>query len=130
MNEKNGIAGASRIIASLFLINPERLVTKPRPCQHQCPIVFVHEPKRMQELVHGHDQTSVEAGGVQVHWLVPSSHPYLASALYAGIDSDKVGAPGFRRDKGDAGEHVGEVVHRIPCLDLQLCEKYLCWKRK
>ena len=88
----------------------------------------MHEPKRMQELVHGHDQTAVEAGGVQVHCLVPSSHPYLASALGAWINSDKVGAPGFRRDKGDAGEHVGEVVHCVSRQGLQVCEKYVCWK--
>ena len=52
----------------------EKLVNRPRPCQHQCPIVLVHEPKRMQELVHGHDQTSVEAGGVQVHHLDKLAH--------------------------------------------------------
>ena len=68
----------------------------------------------MHELVHGHDQTSVEAGGVQVHCLVPASHTQLAFALGARIDGDVVGALGFRRDKGDAGEHVGEVIHRLP----------------
>ena len=78
----------------------------------------------MQELVHGHDQTSVEAGGVQVHCLVPSSHTNLAFALGAWVDGDIVGALGCGRDKGDAGEHVGEVVHRIPRLVLQVCEKY------
>ena len=99
---------------------------RPRPCQHQCPIVLVHEPKRMQKLVHGHDQTSVEAGGVQVHCLVPTSHTKLAFALGAWIDGDVVGALWYGRDKGDAREHVGEVVHRLPCQVLQSWEKYLC----
>ena len=72
----------------------------------------------MQELVHGHDQTSVEAGGVQVHCLVASSHAQLAFALGAWVDGDVVGALGFGRDKGDTGEDVGEVVHRLPCQGL------------
>ena len=103
------------------------LVNRPRPCQHQCPIVLVHEPKRMQELVHGHNQPLVEAGRVQVHCLVPPNHPKLAFALRAWIDGHKVWTFGFSRDKGDTGEQVGEVVHRLPRQDSQLCEKYLCW---
>ena len=110
-----------------FWIYPESLVSIKRLCQHQCPIVLVHEPKRMHELVHGHDHPSVKAGGVQVHWLVPASHSDLALALCAWIDSHKVRAPGFCRHKGDAGEHVSEVVHRLPCQNLQSCEKCLCW---
>ena len=102
------------------------LLDRPRPCQHQCPIVLVHEPKRMHELVHGHDQTSVEAGGVQEHCLVPSSHAQLAFALGAWIDGDVVGALGCGRDKGDAREQVGEVVHRLPCQVSQSWKKYLC----
>ena len=86
----------------------------------------MHEPKRMHELVHGTNQVVVivKASGVQVNFLVPSSHTNLAFALGAWIDSDKVGAVGYGREKGDAGEHVGEVIHRLPCLDLQVCEKY------
>ena len=88
--------------------------------------MLVHEPKRMHELVHGHDQTSVEAGGVQVHCLVPSSHTQLAFALRAWIDRHVVGALSFGRDKGHAGEQAGEVVHGLPRPVLQLCRKYSC----
>ena len=61
--------------------------------------MLVHEPKRMHELVHGHNQPSVEAGGVQMHCLVPTSHTQLAFALRPWIDGDVVGALGFGRDK-------------------------------
>ena len=47
-----------------------------RPCQHQCPIVLVHEAKRMQELVHGHNQPRGEAARVQVKQLLPSLHTW------------------------------------------------------
>ena len=88
----------------------------------------MHEPKRMHELVHGTNQVVVivKASGVQVNFLVPSSHAQLAFALGAWVDGDVVGALGCGRDKGDAGEQVGEVVHRIPCQVSQSWKKYLC----
>ena len=48
-----------------------------RPCQHQCPIVLVHEAKRMQQLVHGHNQARGEAARVQVKQLLPSLHTWI-----------------------------------------------------
>ena len=92
----------------------------------------MHEPKRMHELVHGTNQVVVivKASGVQVNFLVPSSHAQLAFALGAWVDGDVVGALCFCRDKGDAGEHVGEVVHCLSRQGLQVCEKYVCWKSK
>ena len=81
----------------------------------------------MQELVHGHDQPPAKAARVQVHGLVPTRHTQLAFAVLPGIDRDVVGALGLGGDKGDAGgEEVGQVVHRLPCQVLQLCEKYSC----
>ena len=88
--------------------------------------MLVHEPKRMHELVHGHDQTSVEAGGVQIHCLVPASHTKLAFALGAWIDGDVVGALRLGGDEGDAGgEEVGEVVHGLDCFGLQIYKRLL-----
>ena len=40
--------------------------------------------------------------------------------ICAWIDGHVVGALHFCRDKGDAGEKVGEVVHRLPCLVSQI----------
>ena len=57
-----------------------------RPYQHQCPIVLVHEAKRMQQLVHGHNQARGEAARVQVKQLLPSLHtwtPLLGISLVA-----------------------------------------------
>ena len=123
---QKGKSGTNGFSGALFCSSSAWHLNRPRPCQHQCPIVLVHEPKRMHELVHGHDQTSVEAGGVQVHCLVPPYHPKLAFALRAWIDGHIVGALSFGRDKGHAGEQAGEVVHGLPRPVLQLCRKYSC----
>ena len=61
-----------------FLRNSlERPVKRPRPCQHQCPIVLVHEAKRMHEFVHGHNQPVGKAGGVHEEQLLSPSHTKL-----------------------------------------------------
>ena len=40
--------------------------------------------------------------------------------LCAWVDGHVVGALHFCRDEGDAGEEVGDVVHRLPCLVSQI----------
>ena len=42
------------------------LEVKTEPCQHRCPIVLVHKSECVHQLVHGHDQASLEAGGVEM----------------------------------------------------------------
>ena len=86
---------------------------KPRSCQHQCPIVLVHEAERMHQLVHGHNQTVVEAAGVHVEQLLPAPHTHLARTSRATVDGDKVAAGAVGRDEGDAGGQLGDVVHRL-----------------
>ena len=97
--------------------------------------MLVHEPKRMHELVHGHDQTVAKAARVQVHhldklacltliWicqnkksdtcLLPSPHPQLASAIPTWVDRHEVWTGGGGQLEGDAREQVGDVVHRLP----------------
>ena len=86
---------------------------KPRSCQHQCPIVLVHEAERMHQLVHGHNQTVVEAAGVHVEQLLPAPHTHLARASRAAVDGHEVAAGAVGRDEGDAGVQIGDVVHRL-----------------
>ena len=90
------------------------LWNRPRPCQHQCPIVLVHEPKRMHELVHGHNQPSVEAAGVHVEQLLPAPHTHLARAGWTAVYGHKIAAGAVGWHKGDAGGQLGDVVHRLP----------------
>ena len=95
------------------------------PCQHRCPIVLVHKSKCVHQLVHRHDQPSLEAGGVQVDRLVASSHAELALALGARVDRHEVGTLGLRWHKLDTGEEVGQVVHGLDCFGLQIYKRLL-----
>ena len=54
-------------------------------CQHQCPIVLVHEAEGVHQLVHGHNQTVVEAARVQQEHLLSASHAKLAWAVWTWI---------------------------------------------
>ena len=101
------------------------LGVKTEPCQHRCPIVLVHKSQCVHQLVHGHDQASLEAGGVQVDRLVASSHAELALALSARVDCHKVGALRLRWHKLDTGEEVGQVVHGLDCFGLQIYKRLL-----
>ena len=93
---------------------------KPRSCQHQCPIVLVHEAERMHQLVHGHNQTVVEAAGVHVEQLLPAPHTHLARTSWATVDGHEVAAGAVGRDEGDAGVQIGDVVHRLPHQGLEV----------
>ena len=57
------------------------LLERPRSCQHQCPIVLVHEAEGVHQLMHGHNQPVVEAARVQEEQLLPSPHTKLAGAF-------------------------------------------------
>ena len=77
--------------------------------------MLVHEPKRMHELVHGHDQPLTKAGGVEVHRLLPTSHPQLAFAVLAmRVYCDIVGARAGGWLKRDTWDQLGDVVHCLP----------------
>ena len=65
--------------------------------------MLVHEAERMHQLVHGHNQTVVEAAGVHVEQLLPAPHTHLAGTILARYDHHKVRAGADGRDKGDAG---------------------------
>ena len=74
------------------------------PCQHQCPIVLVHEAESVHKLMDWHNQASLKAARVQIDCPLPASHSKLAFALGARVDRHKVRALGLCWDKGDAGE--------------------------
>ena len=95
-------------------IGPERLVKIPRPCQHQCPIVLVHEAKRTHQQLHRHNQPLPEAVRVHEEQLLPSPHTHLARTVRATVDCHKVDAGVVGRQKGDAGGQLGDVVHCLP----------------
>ena len=84
--------------------------------------MLVHEAKRMHEFVHGHNQPSVEAAGVQVEQLLPASHTHLAGAIRARNYRDIVDEGGGR-DKCDTGGPVADVVHRLFYQLLMLPER-------
>ena len=87
--------------------------------------MLVHEAEGVHQLMHGHNQPSFEAGGVEVDRLVASSHTELALALSARVDCNKVGTLGLRWDKLDTGEEVGQVVHSLDCFGLQIYKRLL-----
>ena len=108
--------------------------------------MLVHKSQGVHQLVHRHNQPSFKASRVQVHCLVAPSHAKFTCALgawvdgiwdvwyicawvdgiwgiwylCAWVDGHVVGALHFCRDEGDAGEEVGDVVHRLPCLVSQI----------
>ena len=99
---------------------------RPRSCQHQCPIVLVHEAKRVHQLMHGHNQTVVEAAGVHVEQLLPAPHTHLARTSRATVDGHKVAAGAVGRDKGDARVQLGDVIHGLPHQGHQVPGDLLC----
>ena len=101
------------------------LWVKTEPCQHRCPIVLVDKSKCVHQLVHWHDQASLEARGVEVDRLVASSHAEFALALGARVDRHEVGTLGLRWHKLDTGEEAREVVHGLDCFGLQIYKRVL-----
>ena len=85
--------------------------------------MLVHEPKRMQEFMHGHNQPVAKAPRVQVHHLLSASHAQLTLALGARVDCHVVGTGAVGRHKGDTGTQLGDIVHRLSGQDPQLTEK-------
>ena len=75
--------------------------------------MLVHEAEGVHQLVHGHNQTVVEAAGVHVEQLLPAPHTHLARTSWATVDGDEVAAGAVGRDEGDTGGQRGDVVHRL-----------------
>ena len=96
-----------------------------KPCQHQCPIVLMDEAKRVHQLMYRLDQPISETFRVHAQLLSPASHPKMAGTLSLWVDCHIVGAVFLSRLEGDAGEQVGDVVHRLNHQDSQICEKWL-----
>ena len=80
------------------------------------PGVLVHEPQRMEELVHGRHQAVVETSRVEEDVLLPTFHTQVAGAVCAVDYGDEVDGPGQCWHEGDAGNSVGDQVHRFPHL--------------
>ena len=97
-----------------------------KPCQHQCPIVLMNEAKRVHQLMYRLDQPISETFRVHAQLLSPTSHPKMAGTLSLWVDCHIVGAVLLSGLEGDAGEQVGDVVHRLDHQDSQICEKCLC----
>ena len=89
------------------------------------PVLLVHEPQSMEELVHQQQQAVLlgEALGVQENALLPTYHTQLALAARPRMDRHKVVGGFCFWSEGDARHLLLHIVHR-------LLHKLLMWPAK